>query len=95
MISLLYNLYKNKYLLIDEDMISFVTRFGEKKILLSQIKAIKISRQREVMRNHAFRLIRIKLKNRRRWIIIRPYDYENEDKLLKKFGELKSRVETA
>ena len=94
LVSLLYNLYKNKYLLIDEDTISFVTRFGEKKILLGQIKAIKISRQREVMRNHAFRLIRIKLKNRRRWVIIRPYDYENEDKLLKKFGELKSKVET-
>ena len=95
LVSLLYNLYKNKYLELSPEGISFVTRFGEKKILLSQIKRIKISKQRERVRNHAFRLVRIKLKNRRRSLIIRPYDYENEDKLLIKFEELKRKVETA
>ncbi len=95
LVSLLYNLYKNKYLELNPEGISFVTRFGEKKILLSQIKRIKISKQRERVRNHAFRLVRIKLKNRRRSVIIRPYDYENEDKLLIKFEELKRKVETA
>jgi hypothetical protein len=94
LVSLLYNIYKNKYLEISEEEISFVTKFGEKKILLSQIKRIKITRQRERIENRAFRLVRIKLKNRRRSVIIRPYDYENEDKLLKKFEELKTRVET-
>lgn len=94
LVSLLYNIYKNKYLEINEEAISFVTKFGEKKILLSQIKRIKITRQRERIENRAFRLVRIKLKNRRRSVIIRPYDYENEDKLLKKFEELKTRVET-
>jgi hypothetical protein len=94
LVSLLYNIYKNKYLEINEESISFVTKFGEKKILLSQIKRIKITRQRERIENRAFRLVRIKLKNRRRSVIIRPYDYENEDKLLKKFEELKTRVET-
>jgi hypothetical protein len=95
LVSLLYNLYKNKYLELSLEGISFVTRFGEKKILLSQIKRIKISKQRERVRNHAFRLVRIKLKNKRRSLIIRPYDYENEDKLLVKFEELKRKVETA
>lgn len=93
LVSLLYNIYKNKYLEINEEGISFVTKFGEKKILLSQIKKIKITRHRERIENRAFRLVRIKLKNRRRSIIIRPYDYENEDKLLKKFEELKNKVE--
>lgn len=95
LVGLLYNLYKNKYLEIGPDGISFVTRFGEKKILLNQIKKIKISKQRERMNSHAFRLVRIKLKNRRRSVIIRPYDYENEDKLLMKFEELKIKIETA
>jgi hypothetical protein len=93
LLSLLYNIYKNKYLEISSDGISFVTRFGEKKILLSQIKRIRISKQRERVQNRAFRLVRIKLKNRRRSVIIRPYDYENEDILLNKFEEMKSRVE--
>ena len=93
LVSLLYNIYKNKYLEINGEGISFVTRFGKKKILLSQIKRIKITRHRERIENRAFRLVRIKLKNRRRSVIIRPYDYENEDKLLKKFEELKNKVE--
>jgi hypothetical protein len=93
LVSLLYNIYKNKYLEINSEGISFVTRFGKKKILLSQIKRIKISKQRQRLQNRAFRLVRIKLKNRRRSIIIRPYDYENEDILLNRFEELKSRVE--
>jgi hypothetical protein len=94
LVSLLYNLYKNKYLEISVDGIAFVTRFGEKKILLSQVKRIKISKQRERIHNHAFRLVRIKLKNRRRSVIIRPYDYENEAKLIVKIEELKNKVET-
>lgn len=93
LVSLLYNIYKNKFLEISDEGISFVTRFGEKKILLSHIKRIKITRHRERIENRAFRLVRIKLKNRRRSVIIRPYDYENEDKLLKKFEELKNKVE--
>jgi len=94
LVSLLYNIYKNKYLELSEEGISFVTRFGRKNIMLGQIKRIKISKQRERIANRAFRLIRIKLKNRKRSVIIRPYDYENEDKLLKKFEELKSRIES-
>ena len=94
LVSLLYNLYKNKYLEISADGVSFVTRFGEKKIPVSQIGRIKISRQRGRMRNHAFLLVRIKLKNRRRSVIIRPYDYENEEKLVRKFEELKKKADT-
>jgi len=94
LISLLYNLYKNKYLEISFDTVSLVTRFGEKKISLNQIERIKISKKRERLQNRAFRFIRIKLKNRRRSMIIRPYDYENEDLLIKRFEELKVRLES-
>jgi hypothetical protein len=93
--ALLYNLFKNKYLIINEEGISFVTRFGEKKIPIDLIRQIKISKLRERIQNRVFRLVRIKLRNRRRSIIIRPYDYENEDILLKRFEELKSKVEAA
>lgn len=94
LVSLLYNIYKNKYLELSDEGISFVTRLGQKSILLSQVKRIKISKRRERIANRAFRLVRIKLKNRRRSVIIRPYDYENEDELLKKFEELKNKLES-
>ncbi len=93
LVSLLYNIYKNKYLEISGEGIAFVTRFGEKRILLDHIKRVKITRRRERIQNHAFRLVRIKLRNRRRSVIIRPYDYENEEKLLRKFELLKARIE--
>ena len=93
LVGLLYNFYKNKYLILNEEGISFVTRFGEKKIPLGLIRQINISKLRERVQNRVFRLVRIKLRNRRRSIIIRPYDYENEDILLKRFEELKSKVE--
>ena len=94
LVSLLYNIYKNKYLELSDEGISFVTRLGQKSILLSQVKRIKISKRRERIANRAFRLVRIKLKNRRRSVIIRPYDYENEDELLKKFEMLKNKLES-
>ena len=93
-IALLYNLYKNRYLEISESAISFVNRFKTKTILLEQITIIKLFREREGNSNRAFRLIRLSLKNRKRPFLIRPYDYENENDLIKTFQELKNKLES-
>jgi len=93
LISLLYNLYLNKHLEIGDEKISFVNRFAAKTFFVSNIAEIKISDPERRIRNHAFRLIRIKLKHRRRQVIIRPYDYENEEELIGKFQEMKNRLE--
>jgi hypothetical protein len=92
-IALLYNLYKNKYLEITDDAISFVNRFKTKSILLEQIEYIKLFREREGNANRAFRLIRIILKKRKRPLIIRPYDYENESDLINEFQDLRNKLE--
>lgn len=92
LISLLYNLYTNKYLEIAEEKISFVNRFAVKTFLFDEISEIKMSYPRQRPKNRAFRLIRIKLKYRRRPVIIRPYDYENEDELINRFTELKEKL---
>ncbi len=93
LIGLLFNLYKNRYLIIEGEKISFKDRFGVRLFTTDQIERIKISKQKGMMKNKAFRLIRIKLKHRRRSIIIRPNDYENEEELTAKFIELKERLE--
>ena len=93
-IALLYNLYKNRYLEISHNAISFVNRFKTKSILLEQILYIKLFREREGNSNRAFRLIRIILKNRKRPLLIRPYDYENENDLIKEFQDLKNKLES-
>jgi len=92
LISLLYNLYTNKYLEIGEEKISFVNRFAVKTFHIDEVSEIKIPYLRRKSRNRAFRLIRIKLKYRRRPVIIRPYDYENEDELINSFTGLKEKL---
>jgi hypothetical protein len=93
-IALLFNLFKNRYLEISENSISFVNRFKTKTILFEQIVLLKLFREREGIPNQSFRLIRISLKNRKRPILIRPYDYENQKDLIKLFQDLKNKLES-
>ncbi len=93
LVSLFYNLYKDKHLIIGEDGITFETRFGKRNYSTKEILTIKIARQRGRAKSRAFRLVRIRLKHRRRPLLIRPYDYENEADLIKKFVELKEELE--
>jgi hypothetical protein len=92
-IALLYNLYKNRHIEFSDQEISFVNRFRTKSIQLEQIAYIKLFKEKEGNSGRAFRLIRIILKNRKRPVIIRPYDYENENDLINDLQVLKSKVE--
>ncbi len=94
LISLLYNLFKNRYLEISSNEISFVDRFKIKTFNREEMSSIIISRRRDTSKKNVFRLIRIKLNNRRRPIVIRPYDYENENDLINRIHELKIEIET-
>jgi hypothetical protein len=92
--SLLYNLYKNKHLEIAEDGIYFIDRFKKRRFLFKEMQSIKVSKPKNIkMSSKAFGLIRIKLKNRRRILIIRPYDYEKQNELLLRFQQIKEKLE--
>jgi hypothetical protein len=93
-LALLFNLYKNRYLEISEVALSFVNRFKTKSFLVNQIAYIKLFQEKEGNSNRAFRLIRIKLVNRKRPILIRPNDYENENDLIANFQDLKNKLES-
>lgn len=92
--SILFNLFKNKYIEINDDEIAFVDRFRSRAIETDQIEIIKLFKERKRVKNRAFRVIRIKLKNRRRPVIIRPYDYENEKLLVETLQKLKLKLES-
>ncbi len=92
-ISLVYNLYKNKYLEITDNEISFVNRYKRKSFKLSDIVSIKISKGQRRINTKAFRLVGIKVLRRKRPLIIRPYDYENEELLMKKIQSIKESIE--
>ena len=92
-IAMVYNLFLNKHIEFNEDKISFINRFKTRSFNFDQINHIRFSRQRRAINSRAFRTIRIKINSRIRPILIRISDYENQDELLSKFEELKSKVE--
>ena len=92
-IAMLYNLFLNKHIEFSEDKISFINRFKTRAFNIDQINLIRFSRQRRAINSRAFRTIRIKINSRIRPILIRISDYENQDELLSRFEELKTKVE--
>ena len=92
--AMLFNLYKNRHLEISVTGFAFVNRFKTKFIGIEDISDIKLFRERKDNVSRTFRLIRIRLKNRKRPLIIRPYDYENENDLIMEFETLKSKLES-
>lgn len=93
LISLLYNVYKNRHLEISDDEVSFVNKFKRKTFNISEIKWIRISRKRKQNKKSPLRIIGIKFISRKRPVVLRPSDYENSGELLEFFNTLKSRIE--
>jgi hypothetical protein len=91
--ALLYNLFRNMYIEITNEGISFADRFGTKKIKIDQITRIRFSRQRRAVNSKSFRTARLKVNSKIRPIIIRFADYENQDELLNRIEELKKMIE--
>jgi hypothetical protein len=94
-ITLLFNLYRNRYIEFSDEGLIFSDRFGSKLIHKNEIKEIKLGKDRRFGKANPLKLVRIKIKNRIRPIIVRPNDYENESELLKRFHQLKLEVEKA
>ena len=91
--ALIYNLIRNMYIEISEEGIVFADRFKSKTLKINQIKKIKFSRQVRTSNSPAFRTARIKIISKVRPVLIRFSDYENQDELLLRVEELKSKIE--
>jgi H+/Cl- antiporter ClcA len=80
LVALFFNLYRNRYIEFSNEG-------------LSEIKEVKLGKDRRYGKSNALKLVRIKIKTRLRPFVVRPSDYENENELLKKFHQLKLEVE--
>lgn len=94
-IALLFNIVKNRYLEITEREIIFTDRFRSRPVRLSDIEEIKFSKRKSSDKRRAFNIIKIKLKTRRRPLLIRPFDYENEKELSELFKKIKTQISSA
>ena len=93
-LSILYNLFKSKHIEIDDESIAFIDRFKERRFNKSDIVFVKFFRQKRSTERKRFRIVRIKIEGKRRPIMFRTSDYENEEELYNKILELKSAVES-
>jgi hypothetical protein len=93
-VALLYNLFRNMYIEISDNCISFADRFGAKKINVDKIKYIRFSKQRRAVNSKTFRTARLKINSKLRPVIIRFADYENQDELFNRIEELKKFIES-
>jgi len=92
-VSLIVNMNRKRFIEIDENQIVFGNKYGSKKINIEEIEQIKIFKKKLEKEYSLLRIVRIKLKNRKRNIIIRTSDYENEEKLVEKFIQIKNQIE--
>lgn len=91
--TLVYNLIRNMYIEISDEGIVFADRFKSKSYKIDQVKKIKFSRQVRTSNSPAFRTARIKVNAKVRPVLVRFSDYENQDELLLRMEELKSKIE--
>lgn len=90
--ALLYNVFINRHLQINDQEISFIRRNKKKSFNLKEIKNIKIIRTQNIGTGKSSQLIKIAINNRRRPVTIRPAYYENENRLLEIFQSLKNNL---
>jgi translation initiation factor 1 (eIF-1/SUI1) len=60
-------------------------------VKFTDIVSIKQTKERRHSRVRSFRIIRIKVRNRRLPLIIMPYDYENKIELMEAIKELRNK----
>jgi len=91
--ALIYNIVRNMYIEVSDEGIVFADRFKSKAYKIDQIKKIKFSKQVRASNSPAFRTVRIKVNSKVAPVMIRFSDYENQDELLIRMEELKSKLE--
>ncbi|HZW40097.1 MAG TPA: hypothetical protein VFF33_12435 [Ignavibacteriaceae bacterium] len=92
LISLIYNIYRKRNLEVTNEYIQYTDRAKTRRIETKNIEYIKFIREKG-RKYKNFRLIFLKQKNKKRITIIRPFEYERAEILIKLFSGLKNKVE--
>lgn len=90
-IGLLFALYMRRSVIIGSDFITFRNRYTEKTLALSEIKKIRLARERRD-ETGVYRIISINTKNRRRPYRLRPAGFDNEKEMISEILRLKKSL---
>ncbi len=89
----IYYLIKRKEIIFEDDRLIVSTKFKSIEIPFDEIETIKIKREHKFHLSGLLRLIRIRLKNRKKSVIIRPFDYEDDEDLLNELLKLRETIQ--
>jgi hypothetical protein len=81
LIALVSRYYRQKTIIIDDNSITIKTVLGEKNIFKDEIEAIIFTKEKFYRSKRKYSVIKIKLKNRKKTIRIRPSAF-NDEKML-------------
>lgn len=93
---LLANAIRAREIIIGEDKLIFRNRFGQRNVTISEIQAIRFSREKKRSRKDRsdVRFVKLRLKGRKRLFKIRLNDYQNEIELAKEFSIISKNIGT-
>ena len=83
------NIIRSPMIILKDDRIILKNRFGGREILFSDIVNVRIGRKRRSQEEPYYRIIKLKLKQRRRQFRIKANDFERGGELIKDFLKIK------
>jgi hypothetical protein len=89
LVIVLTNIVRNRRIILKDDRVVLKNRFGSREILFGEILNIKIGKRRKRNRDVPYRIIKLKLLHRRKWLRIRANEYERGPELIKEFLNIK------
>jgi hypothetical protein len=92
---LLANTIRAREIIIGDDKIIFRNRFGQREVTISEIHAIRFSREKKRSRKDRsdVRFVKLRLKGRKRLFKIRLNDYQDEIKLANEISIISKNIE--
>lgn len=82
----------SRKLVVGEDFIAFKNRFTENKFNISEIENIFLGRERPFQGRESYRVIKLKLKDKKRKIRIRPHNYWDDLQLYETIKKLSDKI---
>jgi len=86
-----WNIITARRIILKGDRAVLKNRFGSREIFYNEILDIRIGKKRR-SRETPYRIIKIKLLHRRKWLRIRANDFEKGSELIREFMKIKNPV---
>lgn len=91
---LLTNAIRAREIIIDDRRIIFRNRFGQREVGINEILNVKFSREKKMRKEEksTVRIVKLKLKDRKRFLRIRLSDFQNETGLVNEFRSISRKM---